>query len=185
MSVGTAAIAATVNLNAKTLVFSGDTTWFRKLVAVTLSGHSGSPANYVLLVYRGTTSVAIAQTPTVNTFSLDLNTTEMAAFFPAATIPLGAELEFDVFLYNADGTSLELLGAGVMRILQTKDYSTTVPVSPISATTLFIGSFAFYNGKTYERSVTDGLYYETALYGTGSGVTEAISPVGITIPGAP
>jgi hypothetical protein len=179
MSVGTAAIAAAVTLNTKTLVFSGDVAWLRKLVSLTLSGHSGSPANYVVLVYRGSTLVALAQTPTGNVFSLDLNTTELVACFPS-TVVFGEEREFDVFLYNADATSLELLGSGVMQIRQTKDYSGTVPVSPITDTTVSIGSFLFVNGKTYLHS-SDDKYYEFAAYGAGAAVTEALDTHGYTL----
>ena len=184
MSVGTAAIAAAVTLNTKTLVFSGDVAWLRKLVSLTLSGHSGSPANYVVLVYRGSTLVALAQTPTAAVFSLDTNTAEMEDYFPD-TLSIGEIREFQVYLYNADPTSLEMLGSGVLEVRAIRDYSATAVIPPLSATTVFIGSFAFYNGKTYLRSVTDDLYYEFAAYGAGSAASDALSTTGITIPGSP
>ena len=184
MSVGTAAVAVAVTLGTKKLVFSGAQVWFRNLVTLTLSGYSGSPANYVFLVYRGSTLVALAQTPTGAVFSLDTNTAEMEDFFPD-TVATGEIREFDVYLYNADPTSLEMLGSGIMEVSAIRDYAAVAPIPPLSDTTRFIGSFAFYNGKTYLRSVTDGLYYEFTAYGAGQGVSEVTDTTGITIPGAP
>lgn len=185
MSVGAASITAAIDRNTRKIAFAGDIVWFRKLVSVVTTGYSGAtPANMVLLVYRGTTLVALAQSPSVPcTFSLDTNTSEMEDVMELAYE--GGDRDFDVFIYDAESTSQELLGSGKLKVYGNRDYSATSPIPPLSATTIFIGSFAFYNGKTYQRSVTDNLYYESALYGTGTSVTEALSPVGITIPGAP
>ena len=186
MSVGAAAITATPTYDTKKLVFSGSTVWCRNLVTLTLANPPVSVANCVFLVYRGSTLVALAQTPTGAVFSLDTNTTELVAFFPA-TVEIGTPLEFHVYLYNADPTSLELLGAGTLEVLAASTYSDVgdSPVSELNDTTVFIGSFAFYNGKTYLRSVTDSKYYEFYAYGAGSQATEGLETAGIDIPGAP
>jgi hypothetical protein len=184
MSVGAAAVTATPTYDTKKLVFSGSTVWFRNLVTLTLASPPVSVANCVFLVYRGSTLVALAQTPTVAVFSLDTNTAEMEDFFPD-TLSIGEIREFQVYLYNADPTSLEMLGSGVLEVRAIRDYSATAPIPPLSSTTVFIGSFAFYNGKTYLRSVTDNLYYEFAAYGAGSAASDALSTTGITIPGSP
>jgi len=185
MSVGTASIAAAIDRDLRKITFTGEQVWFRKLVSVVTTGYSGStPANMVLFVYKGSTLVALAQSPTAPcTFSLDTNTAEMEAFMELAAE--GASREFDVFIYDAESTSLELLGKGILEVLGTRDYGAVAPIPPLSTSTVFIGSFAFYNGKTYLRSVTDSLYYEFAAYGTGQGVSEVTGTVGITIPGAP
>jgi hypothetical protein len=185
MSIGTAAIAATVSANAKTLRFTGDIAWFRKLATVTLSGHTGSPANFVFMVYRGSTKVTQAvNTPGGNTFSLDLNTTEMLAFFPA-TVDYGAVRDFRVLLFDADETSLESIGEGVLSVRQTADYGDTVPTSPISATTTFVGNMAFYNGASYLYNPTTLKYHEFRAAGVTGEAGFWMDPTGIDIPGAP
>ena len=184
MSVGTAAIAAAVSLNAKTLAFTGDIAWFRKLVTLTLTGQDpATTANCLFIAYRGTVVVGLGEYVSGAAFTLDLNTTELAAALE--DVPYEAERDLTVFLYNIDDTSLELLGAGILKVRQTRDYSGTVPVSPSSGTTLFKGSFAWYNGKTYLRSITDNKYHGFFGYGTGDETTEAQDSVGIDIPGAP
>jgi len=185
MSVGAASITAAIDRNTRKIAIAGDIVWFRKLVSVVTSGYSGStPANMVLFIYRGSTLVALASTPSAPcTFSLDTNTAEMEAVMELANE--GGEREFDAFIYDTDITSQELLGAGKLKVYGTRDYSATVPIPPLSDTTQFIGSFAFYNGKTYLRSVTDGLYYQFAAYGAGQGVSDVVDTTGITIPGAP
>jgi hypothetical protein len=184
MSVGAAAVTAILTTGAKRLTFSGESAWFRNLLTLTLSGHSGSPANYVFLVYRGSTLVALAQTPTGAVFSLDTNTAEMEDFFPN-NLGIGEPREFQVYLYNADPTSLELLGLGILTVHAVRDYAETAPIPPLSATTVFIGSFAFYNGKTYLRDTNTGKYHEFAAYSIGGTVTDALESEGIEIPGAP
>ncbi len=185
MSIGTASTTATVSLDSKKLFFSGEVLWFRKLVTVTLAGHTGSPANFVIMAYKGTTLAGLAvNIAGGNTFSLDLNTTEMLTFFPA-TVPYGSELEFDVRVYDTDVTSLELLGSGIMLVRQTTDYSGTVPVSPISATTQFIGNMAFYNGASYLYNPTTLKYHEFRAAGAAGEAGFWMDPTGIDIPGAP
>lgn len=185
MSVGTASITAAITRNTRNVLFSGDLVWFRKLVSVVTTGYANSsPSNLVMLVQKGGTTVALAQAPTAPcTFSLDTNTAELEAFMETALD--GAVREFDVYFYDTDSTSLELLGKGVLRVLGNKDYAATAPIPPLSASTVFIGSFAFYNGKTYLRSSADQLYYEFAASGSGDQVTESLETVGITIPGSP
>ncbi len=185
MSVGTASIAAAITRNTREVLFSGDKVWFRKLVSVVTTGYSGaSPSNIVMLVQKGGTTVALAQSPTAPcTFSLDTNTAEMEDVME--TVADGAIREFDVCFYDTDATSLELLGKGVLKVQGNKDYAATAPIPPLSATTVFIGSFAFYNGKTYLRSSADQLYYEFEASGSGDQVTQSLSTVGITIPGSP
>ncbi|MEI7879855.1 MAG: hypothetical protein WCI95_03160 [bacterium] len=188
MSVGTSVVAAVITPEIKRVVVSGGPVWYRQLVTATLSGFgSHAPANIVLLVYRINTLVAIAQAPVDNgatcAFSLDTNTAEVGAALSGAAE--GGSREFNVYVYDADPTSLELLGMGTMDIQATRDYSAVAPIPPLSSTTLFIGSFAFYDGKTYIRSSTDGLYYEFAAARSGDEVTESLSTVGITIPGSP
>lgn len=187
MSIGTLSITAALTRSIKRLVFSGDPVWFRKLVTVTLTGSVSTPANLVFLVYRGSTLVALVDGFTgpdaAAVGSLDTNTAEIETVMDGADE--GEIRQFMCYVYDSDPTSLELLGMGTMDILATRDYSATAPIPPISASTVFIGSFAFYNGKTYIRSSSDGLYYEFAAYGTGTGATEALSTVGITIPGSP
>lgn len=184
MSVGTSAITATITKNIKRLVVTGDPVWYRQLVSVTLSGTTATPAGIVFLVYRRSTLVAL-----INGFnasyigSLDTNTAEIGTALTGTNE--GALREFDVYAYDTDPTSLELLGMGTLDILATRDYSDVAPIPPLSDTTLFIGSFAFYNGKTYIRSSTDNLYYEFAAARSGDEVTESLGTVGITIPGSP
>ena len=189
MSVGSADVTVTPTYDTKKLVFSGDTVWFRNLITLTVATATGAPgslANCVFLVYRGSTLVALAQTPTGAVFSLDTNTAEMEDYFPD-TVDIGSPRDFQVYFYNTDPTSLELLGKGILEVLGTRDYGTVLiaPIPPLSASTVFIGSFAFYNGKTYLRSVTDSLYYQFAAYGEGAGVSNVIDTTGITIPGSP
>jgi hypothetical protein len=188
MSVGTAAIAAAVTLNTRNIVISGDLAWFRKLVTLTVSGVTGhTAANLVAFLYRNATLVALASSPTdsgggVCVFSLDLNTAELEDFMDVES---GEPRDFDLFIYDSEATSLELLGQCRFEVLGNRDYAAVSPIPPLSSTTVFIGSFAFYNGKTYLRSSTDGLYYEFAAYGAGQTVSDALSTTGITIPGAP
>lgn len=172
----------------KKLVLSGGPAWFRNLVTITLTGHTGhTPGNLILLVYRGSTLVAYADDFSGSddscTGTLDTNTSEMEDFFTG--VQPGAIRDFDLFLYDSDSTSLDLLGMGVLEVLAVRDYAETSPVPPISDTTVFIGSFAFYDGKTYIRSSADGKYYEFAAAGSGSTVTESLDTTGIDIPGAP
>lgn len=188
MSVGASSLTLTASQAVKTLVLSGGPVWFRNLVSLTLTGHTGhNPDNLILLVYRGSTLVAysenLAGSDTSCSGTLDTNTSEMEDVFDGVT--MGAIRDFDLFLYDTDPTSLELLASGVLPVLATRDYAESSPIAPISDTTVFIGSLAFYNGKTYIRSATDGLYYEFAAYGTGSQVTESLETTGIEIPGAP
>jgi hypothetical protein len=187
MSVGTSIAAAALTRSIKRLVITGDPIWFRKLVTITLTGSVSTPANLVFLVYRGATLVALVDGFTgpdaAATGSLDTNTAEIEDAMDGAD--KGEIRQFSVYVYDSDPTSLELLGMGTMDIYATRDYSATAPIPPLSDTTVFIGSFAFYNGKTYIRSSTDGLYYEFAAAGSGSTATEALSTTGITIPGSP
>lgn len=188
MSVGTSAVAAVITLEIKRVAVSGGPVWYRQLVTATLSGFgSHTPANIVLFIYRLDTLVAIAQAPVDNgatcAFSLDTNTAEIGTALTGASE--GGAREFSVYVYDTDPTSLDLLGMGTMDILATRDYSAVAPIPPLSSSTLFIGSFAFYQGKTYIRSSTDGLYYEFAAEQSGSEVTESLQTTGITIPGSP
>ena len=189
MSVGTSSIIATLSKSIKRLVVTGDPVWYRQLVGVTLAGCTATPANVVMLVYRQNTLVGL-----VNGFgaiegstsclgSLDTNTAEIGTALTG--LAEGALRQFDIYAYDTDPTSLELLGMGTMDIQATRDYSAVVPIPPLSSTTLFIGSFAFYDGKTYIRSSADNLYYEFAAARSGDEVTESLSTVGITIPGSP
>jgi hypothetical protein len=184
MSVGTSSITATLSKSIKRLVVTGDPVWYRQLVGVTLAGSAATPANVVMLVYRQATLVGL-----VNGFnaswlgSLDTNTAEIGTALTG--LAEGALRQFDIYAYDTDPTSLELLGMGTMDIQATRDYSATAPIPPLSVSTLFIGSFAFYDGKTYLRSATDGLYYEFAAERSGTEVTESLQTVGITIPGSP
>lgn len=188
MSVGTSTSTLAVTLTSRTMRVTGGPVWFRNLVTLTASGFGSHNANnLILLVYRGGTLVAYSDDfsgpNTGATGTLDTNTSEMEDVFDGVTE--GATREFDVFLYDSDPSSLELLASGVLKVRATRDYAASTPVPPISGTTYFFGSFAFYQGKTYIRSSTDGLYYEFAAYGTGSQVTESLQTTGITIPGSP
>ena len=184
MSIGTSAVTADISAAIKRVSVSGGPVWYRQLVSVTLSGTAATPANIVFLVYRGITLVALVDGFNASYLGLmDTNTSEIGTVLTGS--PEGAVNEFTVYAYNSDPTSLELLGFGTMDILTTRDYATPSPIPPISSTTLFIGCFAFYNGKTYIRSSTDNLYYEFAAARSGDEVTESLGTVGITIPGSP
>jgi hypothetical protein len=139
------------------------------------------------MVYRGSTLVAycdnFAGSDSSCSGTLDLNTSEMEDVMDG--VAAGAVREFDLFLYDSDPTSLDLLGLGVLDVQAVRDYAATVPVPPISGTTVFIGSFAFYDGKTYIRDMTTGLYHEFRAATVNGSVTEALDSAGITIPGAP
>ena len=185
MSIGTSSLNITVNGPYKSMALSGGPIWFRNLVSMTISGTTATPANMVMMVYRGSEIVALAQAFTgpdgavIGDF--DTNTSEMEVVFDG--ISLGACREFDIFLY--DSSIPELLAVGTFDVWASRDYAGTSPIPPISSTTLFIGSFAFYNGKTYIRSIEDGLYYEFSANGSGGTVTETLNTTGITIPGSP
>lgn len=188
MSVGTSTLSVVVTESSKTMVVTSGPVWFRNLVTVTLSGFgSHSAGNLILLVYRGSTLVAYCDAfsgpNTGATGSLDTNTSEMEDCFEDADI--GEIVEFDLFVYDTDPTSLDMLASGILKVRGTRDYAESSPIAPISDTTVFIGSFAFYDGKTYVRSASDGLYYEFAAYGSGAQVTDSLGTTGIEIPGAP
>lgn len=169
----------------RTLIVSGNPILFRDVAALTISGTTATPANMVMMVYRGSTLVQ-----NVVTFAgpdgavlgdLDTATAEIEAVLTG--VELGAVRQFDVFLY--DSSVPDLLASGKLDLAASRDMGSTSPIPPLSSTTLFIGSFAFYNGKTYLRSSEDGLYYEFAANGTGGAVTESLGTTGITIPGSP
>lgn len=185
MSVGASSLNMTVIPAQKAITTSGGPVWFRQLVSLTITGTTATPGNMVMLVYRGSTLVASCVS-----FSgpdgavigdLDTNTAEMEAVFDG--VSSGATRQFGLYLY--DSSTGDLLGNTELSVLSSREYGAVSPIPPISDTTVFIGSFAFYNGKTYIRSATDGLYYEFLAAGSGSEVTEAISTTGITIPGSP
>lgn len=169
----------------RSLSFSGNPVLFGDVAALTISGTTATPANLVLLVYQGATLVQ-----RVITFSgpdgavlgdLDTATAEIQTVFTGVT--LGAFRQFDAYLYDSSGP--DLLADGKINLTASRDMGSTSPIPPLSSSTVFIGSFAFYNGKTYLRSSADGLYYEFAAAGTGDTVTESLETVGITIPGSP
>lgn len=186
MSVGTSSLTAAVTAATKRMIVSGGPAWFRQLVTLTVTG-LGNPANFILMAYRGSTLVALCQSfagpDDAAVGTLDTNTTELEDAIDDADVSANTVFGLDVFLY--DSVTTEFLGAGTLELLVTRDYGATSPVSPIADTTVFAGSFAIYNGKTYLRSATDGLYYEFAAYGTGASATESLETTGITIPGAP
>ena len=186
MSIGTASINVVIDRNKRSVSISGDQVWFGKLVTVVLTGFVPSnPANIAMLVYRGDNLVATSQNfagpDSGAAGTLDANTTELQEVLEAASD--GSIREFSVYFY--DTSSAELLASGKMDILAIRDYGATSPVTPISDETVFIGSFAFYNGLTYVRSIDDGLYYEFKLSGSGNTTTPFTGTTGITIPGAP
>lgn len=188
MSVGTSTLTLTATQASKLMVTTGGPSWFRNLVTMTLTGHTGhTPGNLLLLVYRGDTLVAYSEDFAGSNSScsgtLDLNTSEMEDVFDGVTP--GGIREFDLYLYDSDPTSLDLVAMGAMDVRSVRDYAVTAPVAPISDTTVFIGSFAFYTGKTYIRDMTTGLYHEFRAATINGSVTEALDSVGITIPGAP
>ena len=189
MSIGTATKMFTVSQSDKKIVITGSPVWFRNLVTVSLTGHSGhTPENLVLLAYRHGELVALCDdftgSDSLATGTLDLNTSELEAYFDGAQV--GAIREVELYLYDADETSLDMLGEGKLKVYATRDYTdyVTPPVPPISATTLFIGSFAFYDGKTYLRNKDTGKYHEFVAAGA-TNATEAINNEGIDIPGSP
>lgn len=191
MSIGTAALTAALTRATKTLIVSGNPAWFRNLLTLTLTGFApSSSGNIVALIYRGNTLVALNAAsfsgPDAGcTGTIDLNTEELEDAFSEAGTPTGGICEFTLYVFD---TSIpDLLAFGTVEIRQTRDYTTisTVPTAPLSDTTVFIGSFAFYDGKTYIRSKTDGLYYEFQAAGAGEEVGELLDTTGITIPGAP
>ena len=158
---------------------------FRDVAALTIAGTTATPANMVLMVYRGSTLVQ-----NVISFSgpngavvgnLDTATAEIEDVF--TDVSLGAIRQFDVFLY--DSVTPDLLAAGKINLVASREMGAVTPIPPLSETTMFIGSFAFYQGKTYIRSSTDGLYYEFAAERSGTEVTESLDTTGITIPGSP
>jgi hypothetical protein len=157
----------------------------RELVTVYLTGFDGSiPANLVVMAYQGSTLCAIAQNfsgSSVAEADMDLNTAEMESAIGDRIT--GGISEFDLYVY--DSSVPVMLASGILEVRATRDLGTAPPVTPISSTTQFIGSFAFYNGLTYVRSSTDGLYYEFDLSGSGETATPSTGTVGITIPGAP
>lgn len=187
MSVGTSTKTLTATASSKKIAATGTPVWFRNLVTLTLTGFgSHNPSNLVLLAYRGSTLVALCEdfagSPTA-TGTMDLNTTELETVMDSVWTQGARDLA--IFLFNSDETSLEMVANGTLRVYKQADYSETVPVSPISGTTVFIGNLAIYNGKTYLRDTGTGLYHEFAAATMQGSVTETLDSEGITIPGAP
>ena len=179
--IGASSLAIAVTRAAKKLVLTG-TNWFREDIAVSITGFSPSTAeNLVMVVYQGDTLVVTGQGFTGSTTAsgtVETNTEELEVFMDA--VPDGAIRTFDVFLWDAQ--SLVMLGSTKWNILGVRGYSASTPVTPITGSTVIWGNIAMYNGTTYVKSLTDGLWYPFALNGSGTGVTEATGTTGIVIP---
>lgn len=185
MSIGASDITLAITRSIRRMNVTTGPAWARELATVYITGFSGSiPANLVALVYHGDILCAIAQNfsgSPVAEAGMDLNTEEMVTAMSRRED--GGISEFNIYVY--DSSVPVMLASGILDVQATRDFGTAPPVTPISDTTQFIGSFAFYNGLTYVRSSTDGLYYEFDLSGSGETTTPSTGTIGITIPGAP
>lgn len=185
MSIGTSSVALTINRAVKLMIATGGPAWFRNLVTLTLTGTTETPGNMVLLVYRGSALVALAQSFSGGndavTGPLDLNRPELESIFE--DVKPGAVRELDLFLYDADVP--DLIAFGSLDVLASRDYAVPTPLPAIMDSTIFKGCFAWYQGKTYIRSKDDGKYRIFQGAGSGDSATTDIDDEGIDIPGAP
>lgn len=185
--IGSSTANVTVTRSKRRMDFDG-INWFRQDIALTLTGHSPStPENLVLVGYRGATLVmaspSFAGTSSSATGTISTNTTELQT--KIADMQIGGVCTVAMRLW--DQASLELIASGVLDILAPKyAYSTdtgATPVTPISGSTIIWGKLALYNGITYRKNDDDGLWYPTSLRGTGDQMHDELDETGgIVIP---
>jgi len=188
MSVGASACSIAVSRSVRRITATGSN-WFRQLLNLTVTGHTPSAAaNLALFAYRGDTLVATASAMTGSsdtaTATMDTNTTDMEAF--CKDTQFGSVRALTLRLWDADPASTELIASGTLPLwCPGTDYandSGAAAVSPITASTVKIGIFAFYNGLTYGLNSADSLYYRISFDGAGATIHWHFEEAGISIP---
>lgn len=173
MSVGTQNIAIALDQAERRFTISV-LPWRRKLLTITLTGHSPAAAGDIAIVgyIRNTlvvTASAFTGTSASATGTLDLDTDELATAFAGAVH--GATRAIDLRIWNGNVSSLELLAYGPLPVHQValahaSDVGST-PVTPVAASTIVWGNLALYNGVTYVKNNQDGWWYPFDLRGDG------------------
>jgi len=188
-AIGTSDAILTVDRDIRRIVQSGDASYFRQDINVTMSGFDRTKtadANLALFIFRGSTQVANGGTFAANgddaLGTISTNTTQMETVMSG--VHEGSIRAFAMRLY--DGLTEEKISEGTFSLRGTgteySDDGGATPVTPVSGSTVIWGKLAYYGGETYGLNEDDGLWYPVSFRGPGAAIHLNLGETGIVIP---
>ena len=188
--IGSSTCALTLNRNSGLLIASGYNK-FRHTVNLTLSGHSPSVAdNLVLLMFRPSailcaSASAFFASDANAVSSIETNTTPIVGIMaPTAGPTVGNGVIRTLIMRLYDGSTTEKIGEGWFNLRGTGEEATLgTPAAPpvLPGANFIAGNMAMQDGYWYGRNDDDGLWYPIGFSGTSGAVQIDLGGTGIVI----